>query len=148
MNLHERLDRENWATTMVLLPKAHICSSAQHWAGDFCPSVPQHSPIFKLITMTAIISAGHSGGLICWTSHKGENTNYVFHWHYNNAADVDAVEKLKKCGLSTSISSTVSLGSNYVFLHVCWTNSTSRLDIIAFVWRQMNMLTFQYSWIE
>lgn len=79
VNLRERLERENWATTMVLLPKAHICSAAQHWAGDFCPSVPQRSPIFKLITMTAIISAGHSKGLICWTPHKGKNTNYVFH---------------------------------------------------------------------
>lgn len=79
VNLRERLDRENWATTMVLLPKAHICSAAQHWAGDFCPSVLQHSLIFKLITMTAIISAGHSAGLICWTAHKGRNTNYVSH---------------------------------------------------------------------
>lgn len=78
VNLCECLDRENWAT-MMLLPKAHICSAAQHWAGDFCPSVPRHNPIFKLITMTAIISAGHSGGVICWATQKGKNKSYVFY---------------------------------------------------------------------
>lgn len=78
VNLCECLDRENWAT-MMLLPKAHICSAAQHWAVDFCPSVPRHNPIFKLITMTAIISAGHSGGVICWATQKGKNKSYVFY---------------------------------------------------------------------
>lgn len=80
MNLFERLDHEIWATTMILLPKAHICSAAQHWASDFCPSVPQHCLIFKLITMTAIIIVGHWRGLICWTSLTGKNNNnYVFY---------------------------------------------------------------------
>lgn len=147
MNLFERLDHEIWATTMILLPKAHICSAAQHWASDFCPSVPQHCLIFKLITMTAIIIVGHWRGLICWTSLTGKNNKLCVLRDYVHVHVCSGQAKEKNnCGWSSRI---VSLGSNYVsFYHVYWTYSTSRLDIIAFVWRQMIMLTFQYSGIE
>lgn len=71
---------------------------------------------------------------------KAKTQTMPFTSYYDDAAGVDRVERLKNCEQRTNNNSTVSLGSNYAFsVLVCWTNCTSRLDIIAFVWRQMNL---------
>lgn len=65
-----------FATTIVLLPKVHIFSIHIIEPGNFCPSVLNHIPIFKLITVTAISSASNYDlGLICSSLHKGKKPN-------------------------------------------------------------------------